>query len=810
MADRPEGMYVGELIDAAAHSRTGEPVAIDPGDLTTHGVIVGMTGSGKTGLGVVLIEEALRAGVATLVLDPKGDMTNLLLQFPELRPGDFEPWVPQGQSAEEVATAWAKGLGEWGLGGADIATVRDGHRATVYTPGSTAGVPLNLFGSLAPPSTTDAEARHDEVESLVQSLLGLVGVTSDPLSGREHVLMANVVEAAWAAGESLDLPTLLTRIQTPPMRKLGVIDVEQFFPSADRTALVMKLNGLLASPSYAAWGQGTPLDIPTLLWDGQGRPSNAVVYLAHLSEEERQMVVTRVLSKLISWMRGQQGSTSLRVLVYMDEVYGYVPPTAVPPSKKPILTLFKQARAFGVGVVLATQNPVDLDYKAISNAGTWMVGRLQTANDKQRLLEGMTSAAGDVDLAAADATISGLGKREFLLRRAGRNTPSTFGVRWAMSYLAGPLAKEQVSRLPGMTESAAVVPPVTAAAPGPTDPAPTSPPVAAASPTLVPPTLDPPAATPLADDESPAMPKVADGVLVRTLDPAAGWASQVGAVPGGRRLQAALAVRCALTFDDTKAQLHETEIWEAILFPLPDQPGAADFTAVDYDDRDLLTDQPAGSVFVLPTAPVATKGYFTTLQSVLKDRLVGEQSSEIQRNAALKLFSRPGETAEEFAQRCRDAADAAADAEADKVRQRLEAKISRLQSLIAESQLRAQQAAQQASTSRTQEVISGAGSVLGALFGGRRSASSIAGAFGRGASGRARTQRVEDRAEAAAARVADKQEDLDALEAQLADEIADIAAKWQDDAAAIETVQIPLEKGDIAVQQVALVWVPTG
>lgn len=806
MSARPEGMYVGESIDAATHSRTGNPIGLDPADLTTHGVIVGMTGSGKTGLGVVLIEEALRAGVATLVLDPKGDMTNLLLQFPELRPDDFAPWVPQGEDPAAVAATWSKGLSDWGLGSADISEIRDGHRCTVYTPGSTAGVPLNLFGTLAPPSTTDAEARHDEVESLVQSLLGLVGIVSDPLSGREHVLMANLVEAAWSAGEALDLPTLLTRIQTPPMRKLGVIDVDQFFPPADRTALVMKLNGLLASPSYAAWGQGAALDIPTLLWDEQGRPANAVVYLAHLSEEERQMVVTRVLSKLISWMRGQQGSTTLRVLVYMDEVYGYVPPTAAPPSKKPILTLFKQARAFGVGVVLATQNPVDLDYKAISNAGTWMVGRLQTANDKQRLLEGMTSAAGDVDLAAADDTISGLGKREFLLRRAGKNTPTTFGVRWAMSYLAGPLAKEQVSRLPGMAESAAGIPPAAVATPAPTTAPPATPPPAAdaASPTAAPPTL-----TSLADDESPAMPKVADGVLVRTLDPAAGWATSVGAVPGGRRLQAALAVRCALTFDDTKAQLHETEIWEAILFPLPDQPGAAEFAAVDYDDRDLLTDQPAGSVFVLPTAPVATKGYFTTLQSMLKDRLVGERSSEIQRNAALKLFSRPGETAEQFAQRCQDAADAAADAEADKVRQRLESKIDRLQSLIAESQLRAQQAAQQASTSRTQEVISGAGSVLGALFGGRRSASSIAGAFGRGASGRARTQRVEDRAEAAAARVADKQEDLAALEAQLADEIADIAAKWQDDAAAVETVQVPLEKGDIAVQQVALVWVPT-
>ena len=784
---RAPGLYIGAEIDPASHARSDSSVGLDPAGLTTHGVIVGMTGSGKTGLGMVLLEEALSQGIPVLVLDPKGDMGNLLLTFPDLAPTDFAPWVPAGTDAAATATQWHNGLADWGIDRAEIGALRSGHEFVVYTPGSSTGVPLNLIGSLAPPAGLDAESIHDEVESLVQGLLGLVDIASDPMSGREHVLMANIIEAAWANGETLDLPALLLRIQDPPMRKLGVIEVDAFFPRADRTALMMRLNGLLASPSFAAWGQGQPLDIASMLWGPDGRARAAVIYLAHLSDSERQMVVTRTLSKMVGWMRTQPGSTTLRALVYMDEVYGFVPPTAEPPSKKPLLTLFKQARAFGVGVVLSTQNPVDLDYKAISNAGTWMIGRLQTEQDKARLLEGMSSAAGTVDLSALAATISGLAKREFLLQTTGGKAPRTFGVRWAMSYLCGPIAKNQVPSLPGEADAIArlgVVP----AAPS----APATPPVPA-----------------IADDESPAMPTVATGVPVRFLDPAAPWSSTVGAVPGGRRLQAAVAVRCALRFDDAKAAINQTETWEAVLSPLGDAPSADDAVTVDYDDRDLLSDQPAGTVFVLPTAPVKTKAFFAGIEASTKNRLLDDRSLTIQANRQLKLFSRPGEGPEAFAARCSQAADTAADAETDKIRKRLESRMGGLKDQVAAARQHAAQLQDQATMSKSSELMQIGGSVLGALFGGRRSASSISGAVNRAATGRSRTSRTDDRLETAMARIDQKSGNLADLEAELTTTIQDIHDRWTDVAADVESLEVPLEKSDITIEQVALVWIPT-
>jgi Helicase HerA, central domain len=791
----PRGqLYVGEQINAATHSRDGKPVTLAASDFTTHGVIVGMTGSGKTGLGVVLLEEALLSGVPALIIDPKGDLTNLELTFPELRAADFRPWINDGDAqragatpdafAEQEATKWRDGLASWGVTPERIGALRAAVDFTIYTPGSTSGVPLNLVGSLQAPKGADAETIGDEVEGFVSGLLGLVDIDADPLASREHILLSNIVAASWNEGRDLDLATLVGQVQQPPMRKLGVFEVDTFFPPADRTALALRLNGLLASPSFAAWAQGVPFDIDRLLRSADGKPAAAIVTIAHLSDAERQFVVSLLLGKLVTWMRRQSGTTDLRALVYMDEVSGYAPPTAEPPSKKPILTLLKQARAFGVGLVLSTQNPVDLDYKAISNAGTWMVGRLQTEQDKKRLLDGMSAAGGGVDVNELGATISGLGKREFVLRRAGVDQPAVFTTRWAMAYLRGPLTREQIASLTPKETSALPPPP-----PG----------VAAAS--LPPPgEMAPPTA-----EASPVAPKVADSVPVRYLDPATPWAAQVGAVPNGSHLVAAAVARVSMVFDDDKAGLREVQEWEAVLCPLPSTPDPSAAVSVDYDERNLVAAAPPGSQYVLCDAPIGTKTYWTSLQRNLVDQLVRTRTMQLQRNATLKLYSRVGETSEQFAARCAEAADAAADHKLALVRDKYAPKYERARAALATAQDKVEVQAAQAKAERNDGVIGAVSGLLDGFMRGRSNARSMSRSISR-STGKAST--ANKRLESASNRADEKQDALADLEREFQAELAEVHAEADAAAATIDTMPVPLEKTDVKVVDIALVWVP--
>lgn len=811
MSDTPAGqLFLGESTDAE-HARTGEQILLEAADLTTHGVIVGMTGSGKTGLGVALLEETLLQGVPTLVLDPKGDLGNLLLTFPDLDAASFAPWVDGGDAAE-VAAAWSAGLASWGIDGARLQALRDAAAFTIYTPGSTSGVPLDVIGGLQRPADgTDDETLVDEIDGYVAGLLGLVGIDADPLSSREHILLANLIRNAWDTGVDLDLATLVGQVQTPPIRKLGVFALDEFFPPTDRTAFAMRLNGLLASPAFAAWGQGQPLDMDAMLFPG-GRPGCAVVSLAHLSDDERQFVVTLVLSQLITWMRRQPGTDQLRVLVYFDEVVGFVPPTAMPPAKGPILTLLKQARAFGVGMVLATQNPVDVDYKALSNAGTWMVGRLQTEQDTARLLEGLSAADGSVDAASLGPTIAGLAKREFLLRRAGSSGVRTFTSRWAMSYLRGPLTREQISSLMTDRRSTTIEPPSTpdaaAAAPAATPTADAPTPAAPASPT---PASSTPAAAPSVDldaDTTPIMPTVAESVPVRWLDPAAAWATQIGADPTATTYEPALVATVDLLFDDTRAELREVQQFEGVLFPLSDPPVASEMLAVDHDPRDFRTEAPAGATYRVPAAKLSTKALFSTVRKDLIDHLYRTRTVSLPANPQLKLVGRPGETPEQFAARCDAAADEGADAATAVVAKRLEAKIMRARDGLAAAEDKVAQAEAAQSSRRNDELLSGAGDLLGALFGGRKSARSIASKVGTVTRRRGRSTEAAKRTETASNRVAEKADALEDLEAELAESIATIAEEWDAKAAAIETLEIPLEKSDITVSDLSLVWIP--
>ncbi len=462
-------LYLGKVVS------TDKTLAYETKNLTTHAVCVGMTGSGKTGLGIALLEEVALNGIPALIVDPKGDLGNLELAFPRLEAVDFLPWIDKadaerkGQTAEQyaeaTAKAWKDGLAKWGENGDRIKAFKNSVDIAIYTPASQAGIPLSILNSFsAPPDEVlqDTEALRDRILSTTSSLLGLLGISADPIKSREHILISTILDQAWRAKKNLDISGLIQQILKPPFDKVGVFDTDTFFPAKERQSLSMSLNNLLASPGFQAWMQGEPLDIQNLLYTKEGKPRLAILSIAHLSDSERMFFVTLLLNELLSWMRRQTGTSNLRALLYMDEIFGFFPPSSMPPSKTPMLTLLKQARAFGLGIMLATQNPVDLDYKGLSNCGTWFIGKLQTERDKARVLEGLSAASnGELNTAKINQLISSLGNRVFILRSVYLKDPLLFETRWTLSYLRGPLTLPQIQTLmSGRIDKALTMPPV--------------------------------------------------------------------------------------------------------------------------------------------------------------------------------------------------------------------------------------------------------------------------------------------------------------------------------------------------------------
>ncbi len=470
--------YLGKRYDEAADSLTDDLVLYDAKDLTTHAVIIGMTGSGKTGLGIGMLEEAALDRIPVIAIDPKGDMGNLLLTFPRLAAEDFRPWIndraasDKGQTPDEYAAAqaalWKKGLGDWGQSGKRIKQLRDTVDMAIYTPGSNAGLPVSVLQSFAAPDAAlvdDVDLYRERIQATATGILTLLGIDADPVASREHILVSRLLDHAWQQGLDLDIAGLIAAIQEPPFTQIGVMGVDAFFPAKDRFALAMRLNNLLAAPGFEAWMQGTPLNAQNLLYTANGKPRVSIMSIAHLDDASRMFFVSMLLNEIISWMRAQPGTPSLRAILYMDEIFGFMPPVANPPSKALFLTLLKQARAYGLGLVLATQNPVDLDYKGLSNTGTWFIGRLQTERDKARVMEGLEGASqGDFDKQEMERTLAGLGKRRFLLHNVHEDEAVVFGTRWVMSYLAGPLTRDHIRSLMGKARETLT------AAPGPAKP----------------------------------------------------------------------------------------------------------------------------------------------------------------------------------------------------------------------------------------------------------------------------------------------------------------------------------------------------
>jgi hypothetical protein len=752
-----------------------------------------MTGSGKTGLGVNVLEEALLDDIPTLILDPKGDMGNIMLNFPDSSAKDLEPWMDAAKAkrkgktvpdlAAEESAERREELAAHGITPERIARLRDEAEFRIYTPGSSAGIGINILGSLQAPKldwADHAETIRDEIEGLVSSILVLAGIDSDPVSGPEHILLSMIVETWWRQGKDLDLATLVGQVPKPPFRKLGVFDLEMFFGEKERMKLALQLNSLLASPSMASWLEGEPLDIERLI-GGAGKTPCAVIYMAHLNDTERQFVVTLLLSKVVTWMRSRPGTGELGALVYMDECFGYVPPSAEPPSKKPILTMLKQARAFGVGLVLVTQNPVDIDYKAMSNAGTWIVGRLQTENDKRRVLDGIRGGLPDLS-----ERISNLRKREFLLYQAKKSTQEFLFRRHSMCYRFGPFTRKQVADLMAPYRA--------------------TPEAEGREPAAVPTDRDAgaPDGVREADAAAAIAPPVAEGVEVCYLDPAADWSATLDIDPTGTVFAPAAAVTVQLLFDDTRAGVNHAEVYEAVIFPLDGVIDIEDVHAVDHDDRDFHSEPPKGARYELGNTRLQNKTFWSSLQSDLRSHLVAHRSVDVWKCPDLKLYSRVGESEADFDARCTAAAEAAADEVIAKLRDRYATRIGRLQDQISSADARVRELEADASSRTQSEVLSGLGDLVGGLLSGRFGSTTLS----KAASRRAATQKAKVRLETAEEKLTQKQEDLVELEAELETALQEIQAEHEAMAAARETLEIGLEKTDVRVAEARLVWVP--
>jgi hypothetical protein len=444
--EKKDPLYLGKL------QRGDKPFLYDSKNLTTHAICLGMTGSGKTGLGIALLEEAGLNKIPAIIIDPKGDLTNLLLTFPRLSPEEFRPWVEEGD-AEKTAKVWKEGLASSNETPERIARLKDSVEMTIYTPGSNSGVPISILSSFtAPPKELcqDPEAFSDRVQSVVSSLLGLLGIDADPIKSREHILISTILSSSWSQGKDLDLASLIGLVQKPPFDKVGALDLESFFPPKERMNLAMSLNHLLAAPGFQAWIKGEPLDIQNLLYAKSGKAKFSILTIAHLSSNEQMFFVTLLLNEFLAWMRRQPGTSNLKSILYMDEIFGFFPPLGNPPSKMPMLRLLKTARAFGAGIILSTQNPVDLDYKGLANCGTWFIGKLQTERDRARVVDGLKSASnGEFDTKTLRDMLATLASRTFILRSIYEKNPLLFQTRWTLSYLRGPLTLAEIQLLTG-------------------------------------------------------------------------------------------------------------------------------------------------------------------------------------------------------------------------------------------------------------------------------------------------------------------------------------------------------------------------
>lgn len=824
MLDTQGNFFLGRLFDTAKGKLADKALLYDPADLTTHGLVTGMTGSGKTGLCVGILEEAALQNIPAIIIDPKGDLTNLLLHFPDLLPSDFQPWLDadavrrEGKTleaaAKETAELWKKGLAEWGIDRERMLALKNAAEFAVYTPGSDAGIPVSVLSSLAAPAISWDENREilrERISSTVTALLGLVGMDNvDPLRSREHILLSNLFENAWSQGADLDMTELILQVTKPPFEKLGAFPLENFFPEKDRMELAMMLNNILASPGFEVWREGQDLDIPALLFAEDGRPRHSVFYIAHLSDTERMFFVTLLLSAVETWMRTQAGSNTLRAIVYMDEIFGYMPPTANPPSKLTLLRMLKQARAFGVGMLLATQNPVDVDYKGLSNTGTWIIGKLQTDQDKQRLLDGLESAAGGSNRAALDKLISGLGKRVFVMHNVHEKAPVVFQTRWAMNYLAGPLTRTQIPALNRLVGAKQTV----IGRPQAAKPASFADRAAVSGSTAAAPPRPSFAARPVSPSGGSATrPSVPSSIseyflpLTNSLPEAfraAGKTQSADARQVGILYRPALLASAQVRFFDRKYGV-DAEVTRTALIENPERRSSQrwdDFVVRMPVDRMDSTPAPDARFDALsPTLSDAK--LVAALQKDFTDWVYRTTTVKARANEFLKVYGGPDVSQADFMKACSEAASEARDKEIAKQAAKIDKAIASLQDKLAREERELRMDESELSQRKMEEMGTHAENVFSFLTGSRstrRVSSSL--------TKRRLTEQAKDDVEESLESIAQYKKQLAELEKERARIADDINARWGEVVNKITEIDIAPKKTDIYVNLFGVAWTP--
>jgi hypothetical protein len=831
--ERLGSFYLGAACDLATGEPTPEAVHYDARHLTTHAICVGMTGSGKTGLCVDILEEAAIDSVPALIIDPKGGMTNLLLQFPELTGDVFEPWINlddaqrRGLTAPEyaagVAQEWREGLADWGIGPERMRLLGRSADFCVYTPGSDAGLPISITTSLNCPEldfASHAELLRERINGTAMALLGLVGIQADPLRSREAILLANIFEHFWRRNQDLDLATLIHSIQTPPVRQLGVFDVDTFYPEKNRFELAMAFNNLMAAPSYQSWLQGAPLDIDHLLYTGQGQPRHTIFYLAHLSDSERMFFVTLLLESVVTWMRRQTGTASLQALLYFDEIFGFFPATSEPPSKRPLLTLLKQARAYGLGCILAAQNPIDIDYKGLTNAGTWFIGKLQAERDKERVLHGLRGAlsqSGQADRPVDwETLISRLGPRQFLLHSIYRPQPTLLQTRWAMSYLRGPLTKPEVARLMAdrrlETTTPSALPEVATPSPAPEPARPTPIPAPSGSITA---SLAPPGFSPTPPTLDPDVAQVFLPQRLSEQEAVYQWQREMKGRAGIERLaliyEPAVLGGASVRFADRKRRINE-QVERVLLTPVPDELGGVDWERAEtlaYSLSELASSRPParsddGPFFASAPESANSTQELKDIERSLADWLYYHSRLTLQVHPELDLFQAPGEGERAFRIRLQQAARERRDAEVDALEKKYGDRIDRLEDRLRkqERDLIADEAEYDAR--KREEHLTMGETVLSFFMGRRRTRAVSTIATKRRLAEKAKLEIEETRDE-----IAELDEEMAELKEELEEEAKAITQKWVDLLDDVTTEEIQPRRSDVDVRLVALAWLPS-